>query len=397
MKHILIVATCFCLSVGGAMAQGSQFSARIGEIGIQPAIAELEAVSTPDAEQRFTLGGLYFMGAIERALQLRYTHGVNQDMLMMLEIPLLRLPIPENPSPQPFNPAVIETLFANASADFAKSIEVLDTIEDGDDFGAKIDTGDIWFDINMNNTRDPGEGLTKVLGVLGGFRMTEEEADITVRFDTSDAAWLSAYAHLLSGISDTILALQPSERITAVMADAKALDAFGRIPDDYYGIIDMLDIATALVEAVETQPDPALTQSAHAHFLSMIKDNQTFWTRVATETDNLAEWIPNDKQTSALPLAFPPGTGEVWQGVLEEVRAMLEGELLIWHPRFPDNVGVNLAKLMETPPKFDVLGMIQGRTFLPYLERGPTMSGGAFSRFEILVSGNAGLFMVILN
>lgn len=398
MKHIMTITTCLSLIAGSAVAEGGALSSRLGEVGIQPAITELEAVSNPNPEQRFTLGGLYFLGAVERTLQLRYKHSVNPPMIMMADIPLLRLPIPENPSPEPFNPVVIETLFTDARADFAKAIDVLNTINDEDDFGAMIDTGDIWFDINSNGARDQGEGLANVLGAVGGFRRESEAiADIKVRFDTSDAAWLSAYAHLLSGISEVILSLKPTERVTAVMADVQALDGFGNSEYDLHGITDGVDAVTMIVEALETTPDAALMRSAHGHFLSMIQDNHVFWARVAAETDDNAEWIPNNNQSSALPFEFPADTGKMWQGVLAEAEAVLKGELLIWHWRFPEGVGVNLAKFMENPPKIDVLGMIQGRTLLPYIERGPIMEGAALGRFNRLVSGDAGLFMVILN
>lgn len=398
MKFLLPAA--FCLMSTSAFAQGDQLSVHIGEVGIRAAIAELESTENLSPDQRFALGGLHFLGAIERTLQTRYTYGVGQnEILQQLDIPLLRLPIPENPTPAAFDPAVIETLFVEASADFSKAITVLDTIGDDDDFGLKIDTGHLWFDINMNDTRDPGEGLVAALASVQRFN-DGVAPDITVRFDTSDAKWLSAYAHLLSGISDTIVALHPAERIGAFLADAQALEAF-TMKERYRGYfgdeVQIADMITLLVDIFETRPDAEYSRSAHAHFLAMIRDNRIFWARVAAETDNVAEWIPNANQTSALPLTFPPETAEIWGAVLSEAEEVLDGRRLIWHWRFEEGTGINLATLMQDPPEIDIIGMIQGRTFLPHVERGPTMDGQAINNFWRLMGGDAGLFAVILN
>ncbi len=390
------IAAALCLAAVPAFAQeGDQLSQRIGEIGIRPAIAELEAAGDLAPDQRFVLGGLYFLGAAERALQLRYAYGIDQTLVMMTGIPFLRLPIPENPTPQPLDPAAFETLFADATGDLARAIEILDTIGDADDFGTKIDTGNLWLDINANGTREPGEGVAEALGSLQRFQ-GGALPDVTVRFDTADAAWLSAYAHLLSGFAEVVVALHPTERIGAVLADTEALAAFGTVPGKGF-FTDGVDMVTALIGAIETQPDPDHSRAAHAHFLAMIRDNRTFWARVAAETDNAAEWIPNAAQTTALPLTFPPQTAEVWGEVLSEAEEVLEGRRLIRHWRMDFEHGVNLRAFMENPPELDVIGMIQGRTFLPYIERGPVMDGAALRRFEAMMSGQAGLFMVLLN
>ncbi|MEZ5778775.1 MAG: hypothetical protein R3E44_10475 [Paracoccaceae bacterium] len=398
MRFVQSMALCASFAATAAGAETSAISSRVGEVGIRTALTELEGQSDRTPDQDFALGALHVLGAVERALQARYDMGMNQQMLMGMDIPLLRLPVPENPAPKPFDPAAIEALFATASDDLAGAIAVLDTIGDADDFGLEVDTADLWFDINGSGARDEGEGMMQVLGTVMQIPTGEDggAGGLAVRFDTADAAWLSAYAHLLSGISDTIVALHPTERLRAVLADAAALDEFGRAPNDY-GMIDTADMIAALVAVIESKPDAERLQAAHAHFLAMIRDNRTFWSRVGAETDNNAEWIPNARQKSVLPIDFPPDTAEVWGGVLTEAEEMLEGKRLIPHWRLGAGVGVNLAKLMQDPPELDVIGMVQGGTLLPYIERGEVMSGEAFWRFEELVAGDAGLFMVILN
>ena len=129
----------------------------------------------------------------------------------------------------------------------------------------------------------------------------------------------------------------------------------------------------------------------------MIADNQTFWDRVAQEQDNDAEWIPNKSQTSALPFDFPADTGTAWRKVLADAAAVLNGDLLIPHWRMGDAAGINLARLLQDPPPVDLIGMIQGGDLLPYAEPGRLIGWESMARFDALMQGDAGLFMVILN
>ena len=39
-----------------------------------------------------------------------------------------------------------------------------------------------------------------------------------VRFDTADAAWLSAYAHLVSALAEAVLAYDPTDATARMMA-----------------------------------------------------------------------------------------------------------------------------------------------------------------------------------
>ena len=129
----------------------------------------------------------------------------------------------------------------------------------------------------------------------------------------------------------------------------------------------------------------------------VIEDNQVFWSRVAAETDNDREWIPNKSQTSALPITFPPETGDLWRQVLADADAMLRGEQLIPHWRLRGDAGIDLAALMQNPPEIDIIGLFQGETILPYAQVGRRIDGQSLRQFEDLLGGDALLFAVILN
>ncbi|WP_283176876.1 hypothetical protein [Gemmobacter sp. 24YEA27] len=160
---------------------------------------------------------------------------------------------------------------------------------------------------------------------------------------------------------------------------------------------NQVDRVTIILQALAQEPDAALAAKAHGHFLAMIEENRRFWTLVEAETDNDREWIPNEKQLSALGLQLPPGTAAQWQAVLADAEKLLKGEILMPHWRYGAEAGISLKKLFEAPPKVDLIGMIQGEALLPYAEKGVVMSGQAWSDFERLMQGDAVLFAVLFN
>jgi hypothetical protein len=270
-------------------------------------------------------------------------------------------------------------------------------------FALEIRIADLWFDINMNGTRDEGEDVASVAGLtLGGARMIAVPVpDPVIRFDTADAAWLTAYTHFLSGFVSTALAYEPEPAIRRVMDSSAAIYAlWGDTPPP--NALDMMfgrqvDRIAMVLFALSKTPDKTLALDAHGHFLSMIKENRRFWGLVEVEEDNDREWVPNDRQVSGLGLNVPPGTGERWQAVLADAEAVLKGEALIPHWRFGAEAGINLMKAFENPPAVDLVTWIQGEGLLPYAEKGRRISPAAWNDFERLVSGDAILFAVFLN
>jgi hypothetical protein len=377
-------------------------SAMIAADGLRATETALAALPAPAPSDRFALGGVRFLAALETALQTRWRTGLSGGLTTLVDLPVLRLPVPENPDPEPFQGAIIAALFAQMQTDLNGAAPLLAGIADGDDVAVTINTADIWFDIDMNGARSPGEGLSDLLTQnMGGFG--QPLPDITVRFDTADAAWLAAYAHLLSGLADMVIAFDPATAIDDVLA---ARAQFAQINIDTgspYGtgmgmmVGDYTDVAAMIVDALERQPDAALTRSAQAHWLAMVEQNRIFWARVAQETDNDAEWIPNKSQVSALGLPFPADTGQRWLNVLADAEAVLKGEALMPHWRIQGAAGIDLNALLQNPPTVDVLGMIHGMDLLPYIRPGRVITRDSWWRFEELVTGNAGLYMVILN
>ena len=160
---------------------------------------------------------------------------------------------------------------------------------------------------------------------------------------------------------------------------------------------DLTVLATYLA-AFETKPEAAHTINALSHFRAMIAANRTFWTRVKAETDNNAEWIPNDHQQAATGMVFPAGLADTWLAVLNEADRMLTGELLIPYTfRLGSGAGINLKKLAQNPPDLSIVGVLHGRDLVPYMERGPVMTGASWQQFTRMVAGRSVLFALVLN
>jgi len=376
----------------------TDISDMIATEGLARAEDYLAALPSPTPSDVFALGGVRFLGGIETALQARWRIGLVSERLRLVGLPFLRLPIAPNPSPDVFRPEMIDAIFAGTSADMAEAAETLAGVEG--EVALTIDLDDLWFDVNADGSREPGESVLDIAGfMLGG---GEPAGAMTIRFDTADVAWLRAYAHLLAGLSDTIRAIGPTDPIARVMDTARAFEAIDGPPrpSQPYSIAeyrDEIDQIAAVILALEQTPDADLSQAAHAHFLAMIADNREFWALVARETDNEAEWIPNKNQTAALGLPFPSETGTSWLAVLADAEKVLNGALLIPYWRLGPGAGLDLGAMFMEPPALDPVGLIQGETLLPYARKGPLANMDALRRFEALIGGNAALYMVMLN
>ena len=394
-KHIIIA---LALTATPAFAQKlPDISALIASDGLATTETML-AERSPDPTTNFALGGVRFLRAIEVTLQTRWRLGINADRS---ELPVLRLPVPANPAPDPFTPDAIAKIFDDLTRDLDAARAPLDLIGDTDAVDLPITLTDLWFDINLNGTRDDGEDITDIGGrALTGRPVTMIESPV-LHFDSADAAWLSAYTHFLSAFAQLVLAYDPTPQIARVTEASKAMDAVAA-DSVYPNAFDMLfgqqiDRIAMVYFTLKQQPDPQRTVAARDHMLAMIDRNRVFWARVANETDDAGEWIPNDNQLQGLGMNVPKGTGARWQAVLADAEALLNGTRLIPHWRFREGAGVNLKKLLENPVPIDVPEWAHGIGLLPYIEEGQRVSIDSWNDFQRLLQGDGLLYVVFLN
>ena len=398
------ILSLICLLSSALPAAAETISAEIGTTGLTATEIRLTALPSPTDADRFALGGVRFLRAIEGTLQLRWKTGLSEQLTML---PFLRLPIPENPDAAGLDPAIIATLFTNVSDGMDSARAALADIPPNSDFGVEITLSDLWFDINMNAARDAGEDMLSVAGpMIMGWAWAERDPATpspTIRFDGADAAWLSAYTHLLGGISDTILAYDPTLLVTRTIDARSAMSALGQLsPDPFFGMgggasLDAVDYISIVLATLNQPPDKARMTSAHGHFLAMVADNRRFWAEVVLETDNDKEWLPNDLQKSAMGIELPPGTGPMWLGVLSDFEALLMGQKLVPYWRITGPAGVDVGQMFTDPRPIDLIAWVQGEGAVPYLKQGDLISPANWQAFEQVMSGQAMLFTLFLN
>ncbi len=385
------------LAAGTASAQDFDLSPLIEAQGLAGAEASL-ATQAPSPARNFALGGVRFLGAIEKTLQMRYRHNADFGRL---GLPVLRLPLPPNPDAAPFDPALVTDLFRGVTEDMAQARTAWTGAEGG--FGVTVDLAKIWFDINENGAEDPGEQLLATAGAALGQGAPEGADDaLVIRFDSADAAWLRAYTYLLEAVGHLVLAFDPTEVIDEVLtANAAMRELQGRVPADrgsyLRGSEIYVDMVAMIYGALNRPPDVAHVHAARDALLAMIAENRAFWGAVASETDNDREWIPNATQVSAFGIELPPDTAQRWLAVLSDAEAVLNGTRLIGHWRVEPGAGINAARLLETPIPVHIVEWVHGHGLTPYMERGILADTDNLRQFERMFSGDALLFMLWLN
>ncbi len=397
------VLALLCLIALPLPALSETLSQEIGRTGLAAVATRLSALSSPTDSERFALGGVDFLHAIEGTFQARWKMGLTDRTGML---PLLRLPLEDNPRPDPLDPAAVTAIFTNAADQLTSAQAQLAAIPATSDFGLEISLDDLWFDVNSDGKRSKGEGIADVLGaeVMGGSDDTAAPHALpTIRFDVADAAWLAAYADLLTGISDVIRAYDPTEPMTRILTARATMNKMGPVnADPFFGSggstgLDDIDLIAMVLATLNQTPNHDLLLQAQSHLLAVVAENRDFWSRVALEKDNDREWLPNDNQTSALGVEVPKGTGAAWLVMLDQFEAVLQGKLLVPYWRVGAPAGINVGRMLTDPRPIDLAGWIEGWDALPYLEKGMLVTPDATNAFDTLTAGEAPLFALYLN
>jgi len=399
-RLILTLPFIFAFPVHAETPTNETLSAEIGRTGLSATEARLSALPNPTDEDRFTMGGVQFLRAVEISFQIRWRYGMTDPTGM---VPFLRLPLEDNPTPAAFDPTSIRTIFQQASDQLDLAKASLTAIPETSDFGAVIALDDIWLDVNANTLREPDEALMALLAPSLGWD-TSPDAPIpalTIRFDVADASWLAAYADMLNAASHMVLAYDPTQPIIKVLAARAAMDKLGPVNEDmFFGgrhVPDSFDILAMVLATLNQPPDRVHITAVQTHLQAMVDENRQFWTRVAVETDDVQEWLPNPRQHAAMGIEVPPDAGPKWLYVLDQVEAILQGKQLVPFWRVGPPAGLNMAKFFADPAPIDVAGWIQGWAALPYLQTGTLASPDAIDAFDQATMGRSMLFALYFN
>lgn len=365
------------------------------------AMAELEAAQASDPLAAYVAGSVQFFMALEKLGAGLHRHGFESPRSFML--PLMRLPIPDNPNPEPFTYEGFRQILSDFHTGMAKANATLALVPDGADIGVEVDLGKIGIDINEDGNIAPDESAAAIMAALaaGGMAPPDEQGPppLVFRFDRADGYWLQGYANFLMAQADFWLAhdfrsafdqtfhmLFPRAKLplqeTLVPLDDGNSSMFGsewRIAD-FVSFIHLINWQVV---------EPERRKAARAELIEMIRLSREDWKAIRAEKDNDREWLPGPQQTGANQLTGLEVTEnevQAWHATLAMAEDLLEGRRLLPHFRFADK-GINMKRFFDEPQAFDLVLSITGPGVVPYLEKGQILASeewwavqGQFSR-----------------
>lgn len=217
------------------------------------------------------------------------------------------------------------------------------------------------------------------------------EAEIEALQESSDAS-----SRALNTARRNLIQVQEDIRLTKLRLPIGSLDVERRdawIQD----FRPTADVAYVVIQTLRNPPEVNRIRSVRTHLLKMIDHNKAFWEKVALETDDDLEWIPNPNQRAALGIELPEETGPTWLAVLQDAEDVLNGHLLVRHPLLPQGMGVDVSAYFERPRDLDLVPWLHGTAVYEFAAEGPMITQRRWLQFTRLMNGRGGLFAVFLN
>ncbi|MDX1969204.1 MAG: hypothetical protein SFV23_18655 [Planctomycetaceae bacterium] len=350
--------------------------------------SRLLAEST-NSQARFALGVVQVLSAIEKLGQDQYRYGAFNGSVRTL--PVLRLPVPVNPQPEPVTYQQVRQVFADFQSRLIAAEAELAKVDLKQEVKLPLDLLSLRLDLTGDGASGAKESFLEVLGVATRPRPGVPGTDMRVTFDAGDVPWLRGYCHFLAGFCDIVLAYDHQRlfdhtgqllypRHVSSQPIDEPLDLTQGQPMEFDRQI--LDFVAALHLVSLPLKEPGRMESARGHLLEMIRTSRESWALILAETDNDQEWLPNPRQAGVLGIPVTREVVDGWHGVLAEMEDLLEGRKLVpfWrdYARFlggsrpvpAEGRGVNLRRFFAEPRDFDLILLIQGTGALPYVERG---------------------------
>ena len=125
----------------------------------------------------------------------------------MSGVPFLRLPVPQNLNPERASYEAIRTVLSEFNSRLQAVDAELSGIELNDSIDYPLDLKQVRLDFKGGGSQEGLEPLWLVFQRITAMRPPEGESpNLIVNFDAADVVWLRGYTHLLSAITDFLLA-----------------------------------------------------------------------------------------------------------------------------------------------------------------------------------------------
>ncbi len=332
-----------------------------------------------DGQAQFAKGFTTALRGLERFGQSLYRYGVGNPPERQLStfgmLSVMQLPIPPNSKPEPATYEDYRKVLSELQAELDKATAELAAVKPGN-FKLKIPVGMIALDLNADGKLAEEEKVWRQLANTSPSapKSNAEAEKFVLAFDYADSLWLHGYCKLTSAWLDLILSLDTREsyEFAARILSNKHMNNVGTMDanfDSIFDIVAMIHLARFKVAA------PERVISARQKFLDCIANSRKMMNAIAAETDDEMEWIPGPNQTSQIPnMKVTPEIVATWTDTLNELEMVLEGKKLVPHFRIRGDKGINLKKFMEQVKVIDVVMLVHGSDFLPYVEAGPVTS-----------------------
>ena len=402
LANLMASALILLLPLSSAGAAAPEAATALFEAKIvaerNAALATLEAAAQADPASAYAAGAGEFFTALEILASGLHRHGFESPQSFML--PLMRLPVPDNPNPEPLTYEQFRAILIAFRDRLEKSAATLASVPAGADIGMVIDLTRVGIDLNENGAIAPDESAAAIMASLsrGGISSDAAAPSLTFRFDRADGYWLQGYAEFLMAQADFWLAhdfrstfdgsfhmLFPRAKLPLQdVLVPPAGDMGSSIFSSEWRIADFISMVHLINWPVV---EPERRQAARRHLLEMIRLSREDWKSIRAETDNDREWLPGPQQIGENPLTgLEVGEEQVqaWLATLTMAEDLLDGRKLLPHFRITGTTGkgINMKRFFDEPKPFDLVLSITGPVIAPYLEDGEIVSSSDFDQIQ---------------
>ncbi|ESY13782.1 hypothetical protein NKK48_09695 [Mesorhizobium sp. C386A] len=362
------------------------------------ALTTLESAAKGDPASAYAAGAGEFFTALEILAGGLHRHGFESPQSFML--PLMRLPIPDNPNPEPLTYERFRAILVAFRDRLETSAATLGSVPADAGIGMVVDLTRAGIDLNEDGAIAPDESMAAIMASLsrGGVSSDAAAPSLAFRFDRADGFWLQGYAEFLMAQADFWLAhdfrtmfdgsfhmLFPRAKLPLQdILVPPAGDMGSSIFSSEWRIADFISMVHLVNWPVV---EPERRQAARRHLLEMIRLSREDWKAIRAETDNDREWLPGPQQKGENPLTgLEVGEEQVqaWLATLTVAEDLLEGRKLLPHFRITAGTGqgINMKRFFEEPKPFDLVLSITGPAIAPYLESGEIVTSGEFDQIQ---------------